>query len=118
LIALNEDGTLRWERSYADILRGQQRFLMLDGRPYLVSENNRSSLSDAISVYAIDMKDAELVRIFAGFFAGGSRGFVSGSTPAFVIGDDRMLINVGGGRLVMLDPRAALEAVSLALRSQ
>ena len=107
LIALNDDGTLRWERSNSDILQGRQRLLMLAGHPFLVSENNTTSSSDEIAVFAIDVNSAELARIFTG----GSRDSIPGSASAFVVGDDRILINIGG-RLVMLDTRLALEALS------
>jgi outer membrane protein assembly factor BamB len=113
LIALNEDGTLRWERSYSDILRGRQRLLMLGGRPFLLSENDTTSSSDEIAVFAIDMNRAELALIFTG----GSRSSTPGSVSASVVGDDRILVNVGG-RLVMLDTRLALEAVSETVTSQ
>ena len=108
LIALNDDGTLRWQRSYPDIFRGRQRLLLLDGRPFLVSENSATSSSSGISVFAIDLNSAELARIFTG----GNRDSISGPASALVVGDDRLLVNVGGGRFVMLDTRLALAAVS------
>jgi len=108
LIALNDDGTVRWQRSHSDILRGRQQFLTLGDRPFLVSENNATSSSGEIAVFAVDMNSAELARIFTG----GSREFLPGFASAFGVGDGRMLINVGGGRLVMLDTQLALDAVS------
>ncbi len=114
LIALNDDGTLRWERSYSDILRGPQHLLMLGGRAFLVAESSTTSRSNTISVYSIDLNSAELARIFTA----GSRDYMSGPVSALAVGDDRILINVGGGRLVMLDTRLVLEAVSQAMSSQ
>jgi outer membrane protein assembly factor BamB len=114
LIVLNDDGTLRWERSYSNILRGRQRLLMLGGRPFLLSENGTASASNAVSVYAVDLNDAELARVFTA----GSRDYVPEGRSAFVVGDDGILVEVGGGRFVMLDTRSALDAMSLALSSQ
>jgi hypothetical protein len=114
LIALNDDGTVRWERSYSGVLTGQQRLLLLDGRPFLVSQTGTSSSSAEISVLAIDLNDAELVRIFSG----GTRNAKPGHTSAFAIDDERILINIGGSRLVMLNTRLASEVVSQAAVSQ
>jgi outer membrane protein assembly factor BamB len=113
LIALHADGTLRWQRSCSDIIRGQQRLLALDGRAYLVSRNDTTSSSE-ISIFAIDLNSAELTRIFTG----GSRSPLSDNTWAFAVGDDSILVNVGGGSMVMLDPRLAMEAVLQATDSQ
>ncbi|NIR02163.1 MAG: PQQ-binding-like beta-propeller repeat protein, partial [Gemmatimonadales bacterium] len=81
LIALNKDGTLRWERSVSGILRGWQRLLILGGRPFLVSQNYTSAASDEISVFAIDLDSTELTRLFTA----GSRSVLPGSTSAFVV---------------------------------
>jgi hypothetical protein len=108
LILLNGDGTVRWERSYSGLLQGQQRLLMLDRRPFLVSQNYTTFSSDEISIFSIDLKGAELARIFTG----GTRDPVPGHTSAFAIGDDRILINIGGSRMVVLDTQLAMEAIS------
>jgi outer membrane protein assembly factor BamB len=114
LIALNDDGTLHWQRSYSGILRGRQSLLMLDGRPFLVSQNNTTSSADETAIYSIDLSSAELARIFTG----GSRDAIAEPASAFAVGDDRILVSVGGGRLVMLDTGLALEAVSQTTSSQ
>jgi hypothetical protein len=114
LIALNGDGSVRWERSYSELLRGRQHLLVLDGRPFLVAENSASSSAGEISIFAIDLDSAELARIFMG----GNRSSSPRAVSAFVVGDDRFLVNAGGGRLVMLHPLMALEAVSQTPGSQ
>jgi outer membrane protein assembly factor BamB len=114
LIVLNDDGSVRWERSYADVLSGQQRLLMVDGHPFLVSQSGTSSSPASISVLAIDLNRSELLMVFSG----GNRDPRPGRTSAFAVGDGRILVNIGGSRLVMLDTRLALEAVSQAAISQ
>jgi hypothetical protein len=114
LIALNHDGTLRWQRSYSDILQGRQHLFMLGGRPFLLSEDRATLSSNAISLLAIDLDSAELTRVFAA----GGRYVVRRAAPGFAVGDDRILINAGGGRLVMFDPQAALEVISHVTSSQ
>jgi hypothetical protein len=106
LIALRQDGTLRWRRSYDDQLRGQKHFLMSGDRAYLVSQFHNSSLSET-TLLEIDIENAELVRVFAG----GSRNPVPADTWTFAISDDRVLINVGGSGTLALDTRLAWDAV-------
>jgi len=63
-----------------------------------------------VSIFAIDINGVELARIFTG----GSRIPMLKDTWAFAIGDDRILANIGGGSMVALDTRLAIEAVSQA----
>jgi outer membrane protein assembly factor BamB len=109
LIALHEDGTLRWERSYADLLPGRQRqrLLMLGDRPFLVSQAYGSFAADEVSVFTIDVENAALVRIFNG----GTRTPTRLQEPALALGRDRILVSIGGSYVVALDTRRALGAV-------
>lgn len=114
LIALNADGALRWQRSYSNMMQGrQQRLLVLDSRAYLVSQRHNTSSSE-VSIFVIDINSAALTRIFTS----GSRIPMLKDTWAFAIGDDRILANIGGGSMVALDTRLAIEAVSQATNSQ
>jgi hypothetical protein len=114
LIALDAEGTLRWQRSVSDIIRGQQRLMVRDGRAYLVSRHDIHSSSE-VAVFAIDLNSAELIRIFRG----GTRTRLSGGDPwVFAVGDDSILVNLGGGSIVKLDAGVAIEAVLQATNSQ
>jgi murein DD-endopeptidase MepM/ murein hydrolase activator NlpD len=113
LILLDRDGELRWERSFSTITRGALQLLMVDGAVYMVTQVSSGS-SNTVSVYAVDLEDAELVRIFTG----GSRTARSGSAWAFAMdavgGADEaggLLINIGDGNLVALNPLTALDAI-------
>jgi murein DD-endopeptidase MepM/ murein hydrolase activator NlpD len=107
LIALNADGTLRWQRSVFDVIVGQQRLRLLvaDGRPYLISQHDAVPLSE-VSVFSLDLRSAELVRIFTG----GSRNPSPNDTWAFGA-NDRILINIGGSCMAGLDTQLAIEAL-------
>jgi outer membrane protein assembly factor BamB len=107
LIALNPDGTVRWQRSFSDVTRGLQSLLVLDDRVYLVSLDSFAS-SNRISIFAIDFNDAQLTHIFDG----GSRSPWQGDSWALAIGDGRILISIGGSGLAALDAQAAMEIVS------
>ena len=118
LIALNSDGTLRWQRSVARSFgRNEHHLLMVDGRPLIVS-HRRSAAGGELSVLGIDMDRGALVRLFA------ARGWTPrpGDIWAYAIGDGRILLNIGSrtgsGRLVGLNTRMALEAVTQAMTSQ
>lgn len=107
LIALNADGSLRWERSYADVAQGyQQHLLVLDGYPYFVSQYSAASAHE-ISIFAIDLSSAKLTQIFTA----GSRNPIPENTRVFAAGEGRILINVEGVGLTALDPQAAFEVV-------
>ncbi len=113
LIALDGDGGVRWQRSFADFIRGQPSLLVLDGSAYLASLDATGSFSE-VSIFAVDLNSAELTRIFTG----GSRNPLPQDTWAFPSGDHRILINIGGSSMALLDPQAALAAVSGAAGSQ
>jgi outer membrane protein assembly factor BamB len=113
LIALNADGTVRWQRSISHVVRGQQFLLAHDGRVFLISKDATGSFSE-VTVYTVDSHSAELTRIFKA----GSRNPAPGDTWSFGIGDDRILIEAGGGGIAVLDTRMATDAVKQAGRSQ
>jgi outer membrane protein assembly factor BamB len=118
LIALDGDGTLRWERSVTRPLRGNQyHLLMVDDYPLLVS-HRRSLSSGDLSIFGIEPDRGTLVRLLA------AEGWPPrpGDSWAYAIGDSRILLNIGSGagkgRLVALDTRSALEAVTRATTTQ
>ncbi len=99
LVAFNADGSLRWERSYAGLLAGAQRLLVVEGAVYLVSHNDGGQVGE-VSVYAVDVANAELRHIFVG----GTRTSVPADTWALVAGQG-LVINIGGGHMLALDPQ-------------
>jgi outer membrane protein assembly factor BamB len=118
LIALNADGTLRWQRSYARTVQGYEHdLLVLDGRPYLVSYH-RVAASSEVSVFAIDVNRARLVRIFVG----AGRIVRPEYRGVCAIGDGILLLSVGSGvesgSIIAIDTQLALEAVLQAMNTQ
>ncbi|HSM56704.1 MAG TPA: M23 family metallopeptidase [Candidatus Sulfomarinibacteraceae bacterium] len=104
LLALDGDGTLRWERAYADLLGGRPHLFLAGDRPFLLSEHSSDGWGLA-SLYAINSGQAALTHIFSG----GTRMPISGRTWAEAPGPNQILINIGGGSVVSLDPQAALQ---------
>lgn len=113
LIALDNDGTLRWQRSFSDVAPGQPRLHLLDSQPYMLLQNDTAYATD-IAIFAIEMDRAELTHIFTG----GTRTPRPQDTSAFAIDNDRLLLNIGGGSMVALDAQLAIDAVSWATDSQ
>jgi outer membrane protein assembly factor BamB len=113
LIVLSPDGRLRWQRSISDGIQGQVRLLMVDGHPFLVSQYDSVSGRE-VSVFAIDLEDAELTRIFTG----GSRNPLLNETWAFAAGEGRILVNIADSGMAALDPQLALEVVIQAATAQ
>jgi hypothetical protein len=124
LIALNADGTSRWGRSSRHFVHGRaQRLLLLNGRPYLVSQRNASGAIE-ISLFEIDVSRPGLTRLFTA----SGQSFLSDDTWVSAIGDGRepssastfgrdesnadgFLLNVGSGVIVALDTQLAREII-------
>jgi murein DD-endopeptidase MepM/ murein hydrolase activator NlpD len=107
LIAMKPDGSLRWQRSIAAGLQGYGRLLVAGGRPYLLAQNDAASARD-VSIFSVDLEAAELVRIFAG----GSRGSLFDDQWAFALADGRILVDMAGIGMALLDPEAALQIIA------
>ena len=99
LIALNADGTLRWERSISRIVLGLPRLFVIDDNVYGVLRDG--------DVVSIDAASGEVRRIFDV----GTRDPLPGETWAFASGADRILIDYRGGSIVAFDPQIALDAM-------
>ena len=110
LIALDREGNLQWQRSYADAGFGQSRLMSLAGRIYLVVSGDTASTNE-ITIYAVQPEGEKMIHLFSG----GTRSSVAGNAAAVALGDDRILIGSGGGSIAVLDVKRALDAYSDAL---
>jgi len=99
LIVLNNDGSLRWQRSYAHVAPGQPRLLTVDRQPFLLLQNDTASATK-IAIFAIDVDAPRLTHIAS---LGGPLTSGPEDTVAFAMDDDRILINLVGGSTVALD---------------
>lgn len=104
LLALNEDGTLRWQRAYAGLLDGQPHLLNINDQIYLLSEGNGEAWGE-LSVYALDLENAALTWVFRA----GTRTPLPGQTWSFLSQSGNLLLNIGGGNLLALNPSLALQ---------
>ena len=115
LMLIGSDGELRWQRSYSDILLGELSLIALGGQPFLVSQDqtnltqaSRTTTWREFNIYSVDLYSGDLTRVFQG----GTRDPDQGPTSILTIGDDRLLINLWGTTLVLLDPQMAMEAIT------
>ncbi len=112
LIALNAEGTLRWERSYVPAVREQStatvkpRLMAAGSHVYLLLHNGISS-SNITDIFFIDMNSAALTRIFTG----GTRNLAPEDLWAFAVDGDHLLVNYGGSNVTALNARRALKTV-------
>jgi hypothetical protein len=113
LIALDADGTMRWQRSFADAIDGLPVLLVQNGRPYVLFHRDTGP-STSVSLYEIDMETAELTYIFGG--ATGSPG--QPNVAVYDIGPALILIDIRGGTVIGLDVQPAAEAARLAARAE
>jgi murein DD-endopeptidase MepM/ murein hydrolase activator NlpD len=94
LIALNPDGTFRWDRSIADLDRTLPRLIAIGQQAYAVTH--------AGEVLLIDMTSGDARRIFDG----GGRLSLPGEAWAFETRSGRMVFDFRLGTLVGFDPAA------------
>ncbi|MDX1665446.1 MAG: M23 family metallopeptidase, partial [Candidatus Promineifilaceae bacterium] len=117
LLRLDPRGALIWERSYraagaaraagASGGRALAQLAFADGRPFLaVVEEGPTML---VTVYAVDLDSGNLERLFVGGARGGNA-----LNTWLIAAPDGLLLNIGGGHLVALDPPAALDALRAA----
>jgi murein DD-endopeptidase MepM/ murein hydrolase activator NlpD len=107
LIAFNHDGTVQWQRSYAQIGAGELRLLLHNEQPYLLIQSG-SDMSTQLILYAIDRQHSALRHIFTG----GTRTPLPGGDWFVSVNDGLLLINVGGGSMAALDPDMALSLIN------
>jgi outer membrane protein assembly factor BamB len=113
IIALNADGSLRWQRSYAGAIQELPNLVVLDGSAYLVALDDSAS-AVGVSVFAVNLETAELTCIFVG----GSRNPTPGGTWTVPTRDDLLLISIADSGIVALDAPLALDVVQSAEGSQ
>ena len=99
LIALNADGTLRWDRSTLGIGRAPPQLIVSGGRLYAFTAEG--------DVLLIGLSDGEAWRVFES--GNGTR--LNGENWALIMAGDRVLLDFRGGMIVAVDPQAAVEAV-------
>jgi murein DD-endopeptidase MepM/ murein hydrolase activator NlpD len=107
LIALGLDGNLRWERSVAALPAGDLRLTLIQDAAYLLVDDSTSP-SHQIYVYAIGLADGELFHLFTG----GTRAALAGEVWFYASETGQLIIHLGGGSLVALDPAMARAALS------
>ena len=106
LIALNADGSLRWQRSYQAITADEIRLLALNDQLYLLTITGNGAIR-TLDIYALNVDTAELSHIFTG----GTRTAIPNQTWATSTHNNTFLINIGGGHLFHFNPTLALEQI-------
>jgi outer membrane protein assembly factor BamB len=98
LIALRRDGSLRWERSIQRLTSGAPQLVAVGKEVYAVTQEG--------DVWWIDQRSGEAQRVLDGI----RLNHLPGSVRAFATARGQLIIDFRGGRLVALDPRAAVVA--------
>lgn len=101
LIALNPDGSLRWDRSVQALGRTLPQLVVIGRSVYAVTADG--------DVLLIDPATGESRRVFDG----GGLTFLGGRMWAQPLPNGRLAFDFRGGRLIVLDPRAALPVVEV-----
>ncbi len=109
LLTFNPDGTIRWQRSIADLGAGESHLLLHDERPYLLVQSG-NNVDSQLKLYAVDIENSTLRHIFTG----GTRTPLDGGNWIISLGGDLVLINVGGGSLAALNTDTAVSQINSA----
>ncbi|MBE2223006.1 MAG: peptidoglycan DD-metalloendopeptidase family protein [Anaerolineae bacterium] len=99
LIAFAADGAVQWQRSYAELGLGELRLLLHNSQPYLLQQTG-SDITTQFKLYAIDITNSTLRHIFTG----GTRTPLPEDNWLVSVDDDLLVLNVGGGSMVGLEP--------------
>ncbi len=94
LIALNADGSLRWERSFAALAAWQPQLISLQKHDLLTLQNSASTQGGTL-VFSIDLDRPQLTLVFSG----GTRTPRPQDTWVAAAEDDLLILNIGGGAL-------------------
>lgn len=109
LFYFDDGGSIIWQRSLPDDITGTPRLQLVAGKLYLVAFGSSGS-TGTVSVYEIDVENASLARVFDG----GTRAPRTSMNSVFQSGNDKLVLNIGGGNLVSLDPEKAAEGIKSA----
>jgi outer membrane protein assembly factor BamB len=102
LIALDGTGDLLWERSVADVTAGNLDLLVEGDDLFLIDQYDGGSGSE-LALFALGLAEAQLTYLFSG----GTRSSQVDQTRLFALGNGRILINIDGRSLTVLDTKAA-----------
>jgi hypothetical protein len=107
LMVFNTSGSLEWERSFSSFLTGQPILLEVGGQPLLIAQDTSSQTSEVV-VFSLDSAEQSLLRILEA----GTRNLYSRATWGVSIDGGKLLLNIGGSHLLLLDPSIAVDEVS------
>jgi murein DD-endopeptidase MepM/ murein hydrolase activator NlpD len=98
LIALGADGSLRWERSLQPLTQGAPQLVAIRDEVYAVTQEG--------DVWWIDQRSGEAQQVLDGTRLNN----LSGLVRAFATSRGNLIVDFRGGRIVALDPQAAVMA--------
>jgi hypothetical protein len=107
LIALQADGAVRWERSYRALAADEIQLVTNGDQVYLIVAAGSGSVQ-TLSLYGVDLATAELTLLFQG----GTRSALPTGNWVTAADNGRLLINIGGGHMLVLDPAEAQQALA------
>ena len=99
LLLFGSDGRLTWERSFNGQLQGNVTLHLVNDQPYLATSLGSGNNGELV-LYALDQAQNSLTRVFEG----GSRTPLANEMWVTALGNNQLLINVGGGPLALFNP--------------
>jgi outer membrane protein assembly factor BamB len=113
LIAFEPNGDIRWQRSYQGSVEGTVEMILVGETVFLVAQDEVNRAVE-VSLFAVNLEEATLTHLFTA----GTRSPATSDTQVLPVGEDKLLINIGGGSMVLLDTKVALQAIEAEDREQ
>ncbi len=106
LIAFNQDGSLHWDVSIANLEIGPTKLVTANEQVYLFIESSDGNNLQT-KLYHVNLNNGDLTYIFNG----GSRPFSFSDTWIVPTNSSQLLLNSAGGAILALDPQFAIDSV-------
>ncbi len=107
LIAINPSGTIQWERSILNALPKDVEFGALGRKIYLLATDKGAS-GNEVKLLEVDIETGKLTHLFTG----GTRLGFSRGTWINPVNDEYLLVNIGGGPVVLISPQEAFDIIA------
>jgi hypothetical protein len=104
---LDSDGNLLWQRSVEDVTAGDLDLIAAGEKLFLV-DKSRDTWGSEVAIFALHLKEPRLIHLFSG----GSRSSALDQTSITPLANGRVLINIDGHSLTLLDTAEAERILS------
>lgn len=108
LLEFSAAGDLIWERSFVSEGVGSARLADMEGQLYLILETPLGQPGSELAIYAVDPRLNTMIHVMSG----GTRQRRPNDTWVESLGENGLLVNIGGGAMFRFEPDISSTSVS------